>query len=53
MPIVALGLSHHTAPVTVRERFAFAESATSEAMRKLRESGVIEEAVILSTCNRV
>jgi glutamyl-tRNA reductase len=53
MSIVALGLSHHTAPVTVRERFAFAESATSDAMSKLRETGVIEEAVILSTCNRV
>lgn len=53
MPIVALGLSHRTAPVTVRERFAFAESATAEAMRRLREAGTIEEAVILSTCNRV
>ena len=53
MPIVVLGLSHRTAPVTVRERFAFAEAATPEAMRQLRESGVIEEAVILSTCNRV
>ena len=53
MPIVALGLSHHTAPVTVRERFAFAEAATPDAMRQLRASGVLEEAVILSTCNRV
>ncbi len=53
MPIVALGLSHRTAPVTVRERFAFAESTTAEAMGKLRERGFIEEVVILSTCNRV
>ncbi|PAW85116.1 MAG: glutamyl-tRNA reductase [Pedosphaera sp. Tous-C6FEB] len=53
MPIVALGLSHRTAPVTVRERFAFAEATTADAMRQLRASGVIEEAVILSTCNRV
>jgi glutamyl-tRNA reductase len=53
VPIVAIGLSHHTAPVTVRERFAFAEATTSDAMRRLRETGIIEEAVILSTCNRV
>ena len=53
MSIVALGLSHHTAPVTVRERFAFAESTLAESTRRLRESGVLEEAVILSTCNRV
>lgn len=53
MPIIALGLSHHTAPVAVRERFAFAEGATAEAMRRLRETSLIEETVILSTCNRV
>ncbi len=53
MPIVVLGLSHHTAPVAVRERFAFAEGALADATRRLRESGLIEEAVILSTCNRV
>ena len=53
MPILVTGLSHHTAPVTVRERFAFAETALPDALRKLRESGVADEAVILSTCNRV
>ena len=53
MPVVALGLSHHTAPVTVRERFAFTEAAGLEALHKLRSSGLADEAVILSTCNRV
>ena len=53
MPIVVLGLSHRTTPVAVRERFAFAEATVSDATRRLRESGLIEEAVILSTCNRV
>ncbi len=53
MPILCLGLSHHTSPVEVRERFAFAESAVPEALKALRESGVADEAVILSTCNRV
>ena len=53
MPIVVIGLSHHTSPVEMREYFAFAESAIPEALSGLRESGLVEEAVILSTCNRV
>lgn len=53
MPILVIGLNHHTAPVTVRERFAFAEAAVPPALEALRQTGLIEEAVILSTCNRV
>src|SRR5689334_7150978 len=51
--LVVLGLSHHSSPVTVRERFAFAEARVPAALQLLRDSGVAEEAVILSTCNRV
>ncbi len=51
--IVLIGLSHHSAPVTLRERFAFAEARVPAALQSLRESRVAEEAVILSTCNRV
>ena len=53
MSIVVIGLSHHTAPVTVRERFAFAEARVPEVLKQLRDSGAATEAVILSTCNRV
>jgi glutamyl-tRNA reductase len=53
MPIVVIGLSHHSAPVTVRERFAFAEPRIPETLKSLRDSGLASEAVILSTCNRV
>jgi glutamyl-tRNA reductase len=53
MAIVVIGLSHHTSTVEVREKFAFSEAAIPDALRKLRESGVAAEAVILSTCNRV
>jgi glutamyl-tRNA reductase len=53
MPLLVLGLSHHSSPVTLRERFAFAESAIPQALQKLRSSGPFREAVILSTCNRV
>jgi glutamyl-tRNA reductase len=51
--IIALGLSHHSAPVELRERFAFAEARVPAALQLLREQGIANEAVILSTCNRV
>jgi glutamyl-tRNA reductase len=53
MPLIVIGLSHHSSPVTVRERFAFADAAIPAALEKLRATGVAREAVILSTCNRV
>jgi glutamyl-tRNA reductase len=53
MPVVVIGLSHHTAPVTVRERFAFETARIPSTLGQLRTLGLAEEAVILSTCNRV
>jgi glutamyl-tRNA reductase len=48
-----IGVNHKTAPVEVRERFAIPESKLPEAMRRLATQPGIEEAMILSTCNRV
>ncbi len=53
MPIVVLGLNHRSSPVELRERFAFAEARIPAALQLLRERGIADEAVILSTCNRV
>lgn len=53
MPLVLIGLSHHTAPVTVREKFAFKEAELAAVMRDIRQLGLATESVILSTCNRV
>ena len=53
MNVVVIGLSHHTSPVQLRERFAFTEGSLPATLEKLRGSGVVNEAVILSTCNRV
>ena len=53
MSVLLLGLSHKTAPVEVRERFAIAEGAAVEQMERLVEQPGISEALILSTCNRV
>jgi glutamyl-tRNA reductase len=53
MNVLVIGLSHHTSPVELRERFAFADAKIPDALKSLRASGMVEEAVILSTCNRV
>ena len=53
MPVLCLGLSHASAPVEVRERVAFAASAVAPALQQLTAIPGVEEAVILSTCNRM
>jgi glutamyl-tRNA reductase len=53
MSILVIGLSHRSSPVTIRERFAFAEARVPAVLQMLRETGIAQEAVILSTCNRV
>ncbi|MBC5800133.1 MAG: glutamyl-tRNA reductase [Candidatus Eremiobacteraeota bacterium] len=53
MPLVCLGLSHHTAPVEVRERHAFPASRMAESLVALRDYELVREAVMLSTCGRL
>ena len=53
MHIVVVGLSHHTAPVEIRERLAFAPTAMEKPLREMLELPAIAEALIVSTCNRV
>ena len=53
MSIVCLGVNHKTAPVEIRERFAFAESHVPVALGEINSLPGIEETVLLSTCNRV
>ena len=52
MALLTLGLSHHTAPLATRERLAFTDAEVPEALMRLRALPGIDEAVILSTCNR-
>ena len=51
--IQVVGLSHHTAPVEVREALAFPRARLPEALASMRAVEGVEEVVILSTCNRV
>ena len=52
MALLTLGLSHHTAPLATRERLAFTDAEIPEVLTRLRALPGIEEAAILSTCNR-
>jgi glutamyl-tRNA reductase len=53
MEILCLGLSHHTAPVELRERFAIPEGEIAAVAGQLKSAPGVSEAVIVSTCNRV
>ena len=50
--LIALGISHNSAAVEVRERVAFAPEQVSEALLDACAMAAVEEVVILSTCNR-
>lgn len=52
MTLIALGINHVTAPVSLRERINFAPEATANALAELSTVPGVREAAILSTCNR-
>ncbi|ANY70391.1 glutamyl-tRNA reductase [Paenibacillus sp. BIHB 4019] len=52
MHIITVGLNYRTAPVEVRERFAFSEKELPEAVKQLMNTDSIMECVIVATCNR-
>jgi glutamyl-tRNA reductase len=52
MSIFCFGLSHQTAGVDVRERFAIPESGLPEALTRLKTMPGLSEGLIVSTCNR-
>jgi glutamyl-tRNA reductase len=48
-----IGVNHKSAPVEVREKLAIAESRLAEITAQLAKHPGIEEAMVVSTCNRV
>lgn len=50
--VALIGCNHRTAPVELRERISFTPQQALQAADELRELGILEEAVVLSTCNR-
>lgn len=51
--IILFGLNHKTAPLELREKFAFSHEETIYALKKLHGLSTIRELLIYSTCNRV
>ncbi|GLJ25981.1 hypothetical protein SUGI_0498280 [Cryptomeria japonica] len=51
--ILVIGLSFHTAPVEMREKLAIPEAELPLAIAELCKLNHIEEAAVLSTCNRM
>ncbi|MCB1830054.1 MAG: glutamyl-tRNA reductase, partial [Gammaproteobacteria bacterium] len=52
MSLLAIGINHKTAPIVIREKVNFGPDIIVGALRSLTERPGVEEAVILSTCNR-
>jgi glutamyl-tRNA reductase len=52
MSLCAVGLNHRSAPLALRERVAFGLDELSGALRDLTARREVDEAVIVSTCNR-
>jgi len=52
MPLFTIGISHHTAPIEIREKVAIPRTEYSARVDELRALSGVEEVLILGTCNR-
>jgi glutamyl-tRNA reductase len=52
MQLFAFGVNHHTAPLSVREQVVFHAERMPQALRDLVDHRPVNEAAIISTCNR-
>lgn len=53
MRLVCVGVNHRSAPVELREKVAFASGEIERALQEMAALEGVQEAIILSTCNRV
>lgn len=52
MPFAVVGLNHRTAPIEVRERFAFSATEIPDALTFALDGAAVAEVALISTCNR-
>ncbi|MEQ9875080.1 glutamyl-tRNA reductase [Pectobacterium brasiliense] len=52
MTLLALGINHKTAPVSLRERVVFSPEKLGVALDSLLQQPLVQGGVVLSTCNR-
>lgn len=53
MNLFLVGLSHKTAPISVREKLDFSSDHSNHYLEKLLKTELVDSAIVLSTCNRV
>jgi glutamyl-tRNA reductase len=53
MSLLAVGISHQTAPVSLLEQFAMTSDDTVKALHELVGNDHVSEAIVLATCNRI
>lgn len=53
MSLLVLGVSHRSTPLSMMERLALATDAQTKLLHELTENASVEEALVVSTCNRV
>ena len=51
-PLKVLGISYKSAPIQLREHFSYEANECAQLLLQLRDTCAIEEAMLLSTCNR-
>jgi len=52
MTLLALGINHKTAPISLRERVTFSPESIEQALSSLLQQPLVQGGVVLSTCNR-
>lgn len=52
MTLLALGINHKTAPISLRERVTFSPDTLDQALESLLAQPMVQGGVVLSTCNR-
>lgn len=50
--VFVCGINHERAELSLRERFALGPQRCVETLKKIKEEGLADEALVLSTCNR-
>ena len=53
LDVVLIGINHKTAPIELRECLAFSEEDTLKTFSVFKNSPLIKELILFSTCNRV
>lgn len=53
MSVIALGVSHRTAPIPMLERMALSPDDLVKLLNDLTDNAIVDEALLLATCNRL